>query len=87
MATAALTAEGYRATRESRHYRTIQSLAYTIGAGPNVITQLDHFRKKRNIGLTRSLTRFPIRKRMRRFFWREHFAETWSSGLERIIQH
>ena len=31
-ATAALAAAGYRPTRDSHHYRVIQSLAYTIGA-------------------------------------------------------
>lgn len=49
-ATAALAAEGYRATRESHHFRTIQSLAYTIKADSKLIAQLDSFRKKRNIG-------------------------------------
>ena len=49
-ATAALFASGYRASREAHHYRIIQSLAHTIQAKPNVINQLDKFRKKRNIG-------------------------------------
>lgn len=49
-ATAALAAEGYRAAREAHHYRTIQSLAYTIGIDSKLITQLDYFRKKRNLG-------------------------------------
>jgi len=48
-ATAALAASGYRAARESHHYRVIQSLAYTIGANHQLITQLDQFRKKRNL--------------------------------------
>ena len=48
-ATIALAATGYRATRESHHYRIIQSLAYTIGADSKVILQFDRFRKKRNI--------------------------------------
>jgi len=48
-ATAALSAAGYRATREGHHYRIIQSLGYTIGAGPDLIARLDAFRKKRNI--------------------------------------
>ena len=50
MATAALTAAGYRAARDSHHYRVIQSLAYTINAKPKLIAQFDRFRKKRNIG-------------------------------------
>jgi hypothetical protein len=49
-ATAALAASGYRATREAHHYRTIQSLAYTIGASKESINQFDRFRKKRSIG-------------------------------------
>ena len=31
------------------HYRVIGSLAYTIGAGADLIHKLDKFRKKRNI--------------------------------------
>jgi hypothetical protein len=49
-ATAALAVAGYRAARESHHYRIIQSLAYTIGAPAGLIAQFDQFRKKRNIG-------------------------------------
>ena len=48
--TAALAAAGYRAARESHHYRVIQSLAHTIAADASLIVQLDRFRKKRNIG-------------------------------------
>jgi len=46
---AALAATGYRAGRESHHYRAIQSLASTIGASTDLIDQLDSFRKKRNV--------------------------------------
>ena len=49
-ATTALAACGYRASRDTYHYRVIQSLAHTIGANANLIAQLDAFRKKRNIG-------------------------------------
>ena len=49
-ATAALFASGYRAGREAHHFRIIQSLAHTIQAKPDLINQLDKFRKKRNIG-------------------------------------
>ena len=49
MATAALAAAGYRASREAHHYRVIQSLAYTIKADARLINQFDKFRKKRNI--------------------------------------
>jgi hypothetical protein len=47
-ATAALAAAGYRATRDSHHYRVFQSLEYTIKADPKLIRSLDAFRKKRN---------------------------------------
>lgn len=49
-ATAALAASGYRAARETHHFRIIQSLAYTIGAPAILVAQFDQFRKKRNIG-------------------------------------
>lgn len=49
-ATAALAVCGYRASRDSHHYRVIQSLAHTIGADKKLIVQFDKFRKKRNIG-------------------------------------
>ena len=49
-ATAALAAAGFRAAREQHHYRTIQSLALTIGWPAAKLSRLDRFRKKRNIG-------------------------------------
>jgi hypothetical protein len=49
-ATAALAAAGYRAARESHHFRIIQSLSLTIAADTGLVTKLDAFRKKRNIG-------------------------------------
>lgn len=49
-ATAALAAAGYRAAREQHHYRTIQSLALTIGWPVAKIDRFDRYRKKRNIG-------------------------------------
>ena len=49
VATAALAACGFRASRQAHHYRVIQSLAYTIGADAELVAQLDTFRKKRNI--------------------------------------
>ncbi len=48
-AKAALAVAGYRTSRESHHYRLIQSLAYTIKADDKLIVQFDMFRKKRNI--------------------------------------
>jgi hypothetical protein len=50
LANAALAAEGYRATRDSHHYRTIQSLAFTMGIDSILVAQLDHCRKKSNLG-------------------------------------
>jgi len=49
-ATAALGAAGFRAAREQHHYRTIQSLALTLGWPITKIDRFDRFRKKRNIG-------------------------------------
>ena len=48
-AVAALAATGHRATRDSHHYRVIESLELTIQADPRLIRQFDAFRKKRNI--------------------------------------
>ena len=49
-ATAALAASGFRATRDQHHYRTIQSLALTMGWPAERVSQFDRYRKKRNIG-------------------------------------
>jgi hypothetical protein len=49
-AVATLAASGYRAARDAHHFRVIQTLAFTIGADSKTVTQLDAFRKKRNIG-------------------------------------
>lgn len=48
-ATAALAASGFRAAREQHHYRTIQSVALTIGWPAAKIERFDRFRKKRNM--------------------------------------
>ncbi len=48
-ATAALAAAGFRAVREQHHYRTIQSLALTIGWPAAKVESFDRFRKKRNV--------------------------------------
>ena len=37
LATAALAASGYRARRETQHFRVLQSLAHTVGSTPKVI--------------------------------------------------
>lgn len=47
-ATAALAASGFRASRDSHHYRVIQSLTYTVSADPLLVRLFDVFRKKRN---------------------------------------
>lgn len=49
-ATLALAVAGYRATRESAHFRVIHSLAHTLALDPAVVRRLDAFRKKRNVG-------------------------------------
>jgi hypothetical protein len=49
LATAALAASGYRTAGEGHHYRTIQSLVFTIGSDRELVRQFDTFRKKRNI--------------------------------------
>jgi hypothetical protein len=48
-ATVALAAAGYRAARESHHYRVIQSLRETVGVDAGFVATFDAFRKKRNI--------------------------------------
>jgi hypothetical protein len=48
-ATAALAAAGFRAAREQHHYRTIQSIALTIGWSTAKVEKFDRLRKKRNI--------------------------------------
>lgn len=47
-AAAALHASGYRAARDSAHYRTIHSLSHTVGAKPETVRALDLCRRKRN---------------------------------------
>ena len=42
-ATAALAASGFRAAREQHHYRTVQSLALTIGWPGGKVDRLDRF--------------------------------------------
>ena len=49
LATAALAAEGYRASREAHHYRVVQSLEFTAKAERTRVNELDGFRKKRNL--------------------------------------
>jgi hypothetical protein len=48
-ATAALAAAGYRASRDSHHFRVIQSLRETVGTDASAVGTFDAFRKKRNI--------------------------------------
>jgi hypothetical protein len=48
-ATAALTAAGYRASRDSHHHRVIQSLEFTLAPERKMIDTFDSFRKKRNM--------------------------------------
>jgi uncharacterized protein (UPF0332 family) len=48
LASAALVACGYRASREVQHFRVLQSLAHTVGSDPKTIRRLDRARKRRN---------------------------------------
>lgn len=49
LATAALAAAGYQASRGVHHYRTIQSLEHTLGLDAGTIAEFDDFRKLRNV--------------------------------------
>ncbi|MDH5186394.1 MAG: hypothetical protein OEZ20_06600 [candidate division WOR-3 bacterium] len=44
-----LAVSGYRVTRESAHYRSIQALAIILDISSDTIKKLNEFRKKRNI--------------------------------------
>lgn len=48
LATAALAAAGYEASRIAHHLRVIRSLEFTLALSPNKIDLFDAFRKKRN---------------------------------------
>jgi hypothetical protein len=50
-AMAALAAEGYRASSQSHHYRSIASLVHTVGLEDRQVRVLDTFRRKRNISV------------------------------------
>lgn len=49
LATAALAAAGFQSGRASHHYRTIQSLALTIGLDAGTVAEFDDYRKLRNV--------------------------------------
>ena len=44
-----LAVSGYRVTRESAHYRSIQALAIILDISSDTLRKLNEFRKKRNI--------------------------------------
>ncbi len=44
LATAALSASGYRAKREAQHFRILHSLEYTVGVTHKMIRRLDQAR-------------------------------------------
>lgn len=49
-ATAALAAKGFRVIHDAaHHYRTLESLEFTLGLERKIIDQLQAFRKKRNV--------------------------------------
>jgi hypothetical protein len=49
LATAALAASGYQASRAAHHYRVIQSLAFTLNLPTAELDTFDGFRRKRNV--------------------------------------
>lgn len=49
--TAALAAAGYRAERQNKHQRTIETLEFTIGWDGRDIKLLDAFRRKRHLAV------------------------------------
>ena len=59
-ATAALAAAVYRATRDSHHFRIIQSLSFTIDAPFSVITQFDV--RKETVAVMNGQALYRIRK-------------------------
>ena len=46
---AALAASGYRTSGEGHHYRTIQSLTFTLQVDAKTLNKFNKFRQKRNI--------------------------------------
>jgi hypothetical protein len=48
LATAALSASGYQAERQSKHMRTIECLAFTVGLDEKTVALLDRCRRKRH---------------------------------------
>lgn len=50
-ATAALAASGYRAERQSKHMRTIECLAFTVGLSQQEVDFLDTCRRKRHLAV------------------------------------
>jgi hypothetical protein len=73
-ATAALAASGYRAGRDSHHYRVFQSLEHTIEAEQELIHRLVPFGRSGTFRVTRWGVRFPT-KRLRRWpRWRRSCA-------------
>src|SRR4029077_8466926 len=79
-ATAALAASGYRASRDNHHYRVIQSLEFTIGAGKKQVETFDGFRKKRNVSSTILPAQFQTGKLGRCSNLPPRFDPKWRSG-------
>jgi hypothetical protein len=50
-ATAALAAAGYRAERQNKHMRTIETLEFTVRLSPQEILFFDACRRKRNVAV------------------------------------
>ena len=50
-ATAALAAAGYRAERSTKHLRTLETLAFTVGLEQGEVAYLDVCRRKRHVAV------------------------------------
>jgi hypothetical protein len=51
LATAALAACGFRAERQNKHLRTIETLAFTVGVDEPTVSLLDRCRRKRHVAI------------------------------------
>ena len=65
-ATAALAAEGFRASRDAHHYRVIESLAHTLGLPAARCANWTPFAKSATYATTRWLGPSPTRRRLKR---------------------
>ena len=81
MAVAALAAVGFRAGRDNKYYRVIQSLAFTIGLDSDLVLLFDQFRKKRNISDYERQGWSPIKRQAKCMHWPKVFMNRSKLGL------